>query len=196
MKKLFVCIFTLLVTTAYSQARDFALTGTYSKNFMSGGAVDMYGLNMEIFITDNLSLNYSFAVGNRNNFSYYHSPAGLIGGISVFLNVTDQNDQSSDDEESSTSMKYGGAVLVMLLPEGINYYFPLSQYVTIGAYCNPLGYDFFRDNDASFSSSLGLKFMYHLNEHFILVPQIGMSFFYTNHDPTVFNLGLSIGYKL
>jgi hypothetical protein len=195
MKKILLLILLFVLISPESNARDYSVTATYGKNFLSGGSVDMLGINLEIFLTDNLSINYSASFGNNKHGLFYHTTGGLVSGLYLLINSPDALNGSNENDESSSGFIYGSSVFLMILPEGINYYIPLSQYITLGAYCNPFGYDYF-DTGNSLTSAVGVKLVYHLSEHLILVPQMGINIIYAHENPAVLNLGLSVGFKL
>ncbi|MFH1051568.1 MAG: hypothetical protein V1779_11660 [bacterium] len=195
MKKiLYIFMVLMLILISQLSAKDnIILTASYNKNFFSNNTLDMYGLNLEIFITKNVSINYSLMLGSDGRNLALHTTGGVIGGINMLGYAIEED--YYDDEESSSGFIYGSSVIMMILPEGINIHVPLSQYVSLVPYIHPLGYDYI-GNDRTVSSSVGLKVMYNINDKIVLIPQAGVSLFYSTENHTSYNLGLSVGVKL
>ncbi len=148
-----ILIIYLVFLSAISQnliAKDnFIVSATYNKNFFSENIIDMYGINIEIFITKNISINYSLTLGSDGRNLALHTTGGIIGGINLLGYAIE--DDYYDDEESSSGFIYGSSVIMMVLPEGINIHVPLSKYISLVPYIHPLGYDYIF-NDRTISS--------------------------------------------
>lgn len=171
---------------------DLIFTATYNKNFFKDQSVDMFGLNLELFVSKRVSLNYSLMLGSDGRNLAFHTPAGVIGGISLFSFMLE--DDLFNDEDPDEYI-YASSIILMFLPEGINVHLPLSEYVSLVPFVNPLGYDYFA-NEKTYSSTFGLKIMYNLNDKLVIIPQAAVSLFYSSENHTCFSLGLSVGFKL
>lgn len=168
------------------------MTATYNRGFFETSSFDMIGLNLEIFVSKNLSLNYSVLLGGDGRIFALHSTGGLVGGIHLLGYALDA---IAEDDEESLSAFYGvSTIFALMLPEGVNLHLPLSQYVNLVPYFHPLGYDYF-GNGETLSSSVGMKVMYNIDDKLLVIPQIGVSIFYANENTTNYNLGVSVGYR-
>ncbi|MFC2130052.1 hypothetical protein ACFLSQ_01335 [Bacteroidota bacterium] len=188
-------LFTVLTTTGLVANDKMILTGTYNRVFFSQETVDMYGVNLEIFISKNVSVNYSLTMGNSHHGLHLHTTAGVVGGIYLFGLGAEDEEEYYEDEEGSSGFLYGSSIVSMLLPEGINVHFPLSRYISVCASIHPFGYNYFKEGN-SLSSSLGVKLIYNLSDNLVLIPHAGLSLLYNHRDVTTYNMGLSFGFKL
>jgi len=192
-KLMFISLIIVLVLCQNVIAKDkVILTATYNKSFFETRSCDMVGLNLEIFISKNVSLNYSVLLGGDGRNFALHSTGGLVGGIHLLGYALDAI--AEDDGESSSAFYGVSTIFALMLPEGVNLHLPLSQYVTLVPYIHPLGYDYFGPQE-TLSSSLGLKVMYNIDDKLLVIPQIGVSLFYASENTTNYNLGVSVGYK-
>jgi hypothetical protein len=190
-----------------------SLTGGYFEaNDYSFG---MGGVSFELFVGRNMSLNYNFNLGittNQNNYFYYHGPIGASAGT-LFLTAALLNnaiDNSLDDaltvatgrsfNLSSKLTKGLGitGVILILIPEGINFNFDIGKHIAISPYINPAGIDFCANNDPlgqqlNLSWEYGGKLNLYFNNRRFLTPKVGIKNFYGSATKGI-SLGLMYGY--
>lgn len=181
----------LLAQTEQREKKSF-FSFYFNRSKFDNFSSNVFGLNFEFFLSENFSLNYSFGLGTSLGSTHIHLPAGIIGGIYMIADETERESLNFDEEDNSSGFTYGSSIFLMFLPEGINYYFPLSQYLKLGIYINPFGYDFYTFGE-TISSSIGFKAVYNINDKFLLIPHFGYNLFW--NESGVPNLGLSFGIK-
>jgi len=151
--------------------------------------VNMFALDVELFVSNELSLNYNFSLGILNSKVYIHSYAGLPAALYLMLsNIGNENTANS----SSDILNYISFLLIFV-PEGISYHFPMDNKMSLVPYINPLGYEFLGDVN-SFSSSIGMKMKINPISDLFIVPYVGIKYLY-NLKMHAYNIGATAGLK-
>ncbi|MBI5323953.1 MAG: hypothetical protein HZB41_01505 [Ignavibacteriae bacterium] len=157
----------------------FKISFGYMHSVVKFNNSNMLDLCFEIFINDNISVDYILAGNFSKDNTFIHTPLGLIGGLAL-LAETRETDFSTYDYV---------ILLLILLPEGINYYIPMNEKINVVPYLNPLGYDYLKD-DYSITSSIGAKLEINLLKNISLNPFAGIKIFYSHPDAS---FGLDAG---
>jgi hypothetical protein len=184
---------------AFAQEESLGLNSqwTLSYNKLSANHESAYAikLNMEVFVSKSISLNYSLGLGSSSHDFYYNSHAGLVGGGYLFLKGVDHENRI-DDEESSINPMYFVGIFLALIPEGINFYVPVnlnSKSAFLVPYINPLSYTFYKDV-STMSSGAGMKLQYFLGNSLYIMPDLGVQYLYKTGTP-IMNIGLGFGLR-
>lgn len=119
-KTILIFIFLSITIAGTTQNRKVFRLGTFGQmTYISNDIIPQYGISAEIFVTNNISLNYKYAVGIDQN--------GEINGHinpSIFL--------------LPFAYSYEAFLGILLIPEGVSYHFFISDYLELAPYINPL----------------------------------------------------------
>ena len=178
-------------------------TNTMKHNAFSFGLEQVFsngkfqnGLNFsyEIFVSKNVSLNYSLGFGLEAEGNSFHTTLGLAGlyyglknidkwGEDSQIECSDSYDNNyTDCVEKKQEMQYSYLCFLALLPEGINVYLPLGENFNLITYFDILGFEY-RDNQSSIASNLGLKLGIKLANNTYLEPRVGMRINFSRSEP-------------
>jgi hypothetical protein len=203
MKKFVLLILAVMAIshTAFAGERKERIIAIDYTNYLTdNGSAKMFGINYEIFLNENWSLNYNFGIGYSSDRAIFREPGGLLTGLGAFeyyfshLDDFDPDEEFEEDESDNINspLLLVGGVFMMFLPDGINYYIPLSHYVSAGLYFNPYLFDS-ADRWESMCSGIGIKIHFNLSEKLKIIPHIGYNiYWFTEPLP---NIGISLGYK-
>ncbi|MFA6571623.1 MAG: hypothetical protein WCT77_10360 [Bacteroidota bacterium] len=164
----------------------------FERQILNFKTINMFGVNIEAFISNNISVFYNFQIGFEGSDMYLHSSAGFVGGIYAISNNWFASD-NYDDEEDTDFYRYT-ALILAFIPEGIGYHFPMSPQAELIPYINPLGYDYFSETK-SFTSGLGVRLNYVPFGNLQISPYAGIRYFYYTGQKS-FNLGINAGFRL
>ncbi|MBM2816025.1 MAG: hypothetical protein HW421_2787 [Ignavibacteria bacterium] len=166
---------------------------SYGRNRIFNNWSTEIGISYELNLNKNISFNYRFAISSFNDVHNYHVNSGIIAGLYLLKNSLD--DSGNDDNEDSDVSYYSkfAEIICFLLPEGINFHIPMNKSSELIAYINPLGYEFF-DNEESLSYEIGIRLSTVIGSKFVIMPYIGYRAPYigTYHGAT---LGVNVGIK-
>jgi hypothetical protein len=196
MKKFIIILILFAVNANSAETKDkWLFTISYDKAFFNEETVNIYGLNIELFVTENISLNYSVKYGALSNDYYFHTTAGIIGGYDILANIIKNELHNYNEDDNSLDLLYTGSVILMILPEGINFNYPLSNYISLSTSFHPFGYDYFKYR-GSLSTAVGFRLIYNLSENMVLIPNAGCTLLYNYKDHLTYSLGIAFGVKL
>ena len=200
-----------------SRLRNFKMSMTGGYFEANDYSVGMGGFSLEFFVGKHMSLNYNFNLGittNTKNHFYYHGPLGASTGT-VFLIGAALNNAIDDGLDEAFSKAFGTdfnmskkitkglgvtGVILLLIPEGINYNIDIGKHLSISPYFNPLGFDYCTNNDP-FGHNLNLTWEYGSKVNFyftnkrFLSPKVGIKNFYSSGRKGI-ELGLMYGFYL
>jgi hypothetical protein len=204
------------VTVKKKRLRNFkaSLQGTYFE--ANNTPVGHGGLGFELFMGKYMSLNYSFEFGiastERKNYFYYHGAAGgtvsslFLLGAAFSSAIDDDLDEAfsqmlNTDFNLSSNVTSGLAlagIILLIIPEGINFNLNLGKALSVSPYINPLGLDYCGATE-SFGKKLNLTWgygakvnLYFKNKRFIS-PRVGIKNYYANSNKGL-EFGLAYGF--
>lgn len=155
--------------------------------------VQSYGLDLEIYLSDYVSMSYRFAFGRtRDNGLYAHIPMGTWFAaypFTIYVNTTDDF--------------YLYATLISVaLPESLNFHIPLNDNFHLSPYIAPLGM-YYEEVDpnlpASFDAgfSLGLRLnVFNQMQTAALAPYVGLRRLYKRDAEFGLLAGFTLGLVL
>ena len=172
MKYLTILLLLFTLNFAHSQLSEKSfyiegryLTGNIDTTIYNGGS-----LGVEYRFNRYIGINYSFDLLYKNNqFRHIHAPMGLIGGpiliIAGFLNGLSVN------STNSSGFGIGAGILLLALPDGVNFHIPIGYKWDLSVNVNVLGIDFVKDRNSNaswikYACSFGTKGIYSINENF------------------------------
>jgi len=165
------------------------LMGFYQCGYYNFGDVINGGISIEIFLNDNFSLDYSFALGSNSEAgTSYHLPA-LIGELCEAVDVSIYFWYEGLDDD----LLY----LTFLIPEGISYHARPREWLELSPYVYPLGAEYnIRDDYRSFMHlTAGMKTVFHPSAGFSLAVSTGFRKFYSSREFGQI-LSVSLGWDL
>ncbi len=161
---------------------DLKISFGYAQTIVHFNNSSLVKLELELFINKNLSVDYTLSGNFSQKNTFIHAPLGFVAGLAL-LSETRETDFSSYDYL---------ILLLMIIPEGVNYYIPMNDNINLVSYINPLGYDYFAD-DYSISSSLGAKLELLPLDNFSINPYAGLKLFYSHNSASFgFETGLLV----
>lgn len=176
-KSFFILIFILVVFVSKSQVTNYRWH-TYVK--LSGGMIDSSGylnagLSAEYMLFKRIGLNYNFEYQHRtDNYNHLHGSIGSVGGPVIFsLGLAAGLANSADGDTSNNSgiglkgMLLG--IIVLAIPDGFSYHFPIGYKWDVSPYANFLGFDWIRNKELGYSEfkyscSFGFRSTYLIND--------------------------------
>ena len=187
----------------YSQLTDFKhhFQAKYSYGRVSNINYQALSFNLEWHSKKRFGLLYNLDFINRpDKIKQVHASVGtLLGppilGIGILKAFTKDSIKSSDLDFGAGGIFIG--IVMILLPDGVSYHFPISKNIDVAPYFNFLGVDYIRDrnllnNYFKYSCSLGTKL------NFITKSQITFSAFIEARGVASygwsFGGGLGVGY--
>jgi hypothetical protein len=181
----FVLIFALSIPCAgKAQFEDGDFSMGLSANaimYTDYGAKTAGGLTMQLFLTDNVSLNSNFQFGPN----YVHMPIGMALASLVFLS----GDPSGCSNISCNDDDYWAVLLIILFSEGVSFHLPVLNNVVVSPYINPMGVDYWYepnridDSPFLFTFSAGTKLNLFAGENFNFAPYVEYKTIYGQGQP-------------
>lgn len=137
-------------------------------------------------ITNRLSLNYHLQFGedSRNKF-HVHSYLG--GATSVFLFAEGLSNPKNRE------LSYLGAIIALVIPEGISYNAELSDHLYLEPTLNPAGFHLASEQDLS--AEVGMRLRFRLGR-INITPFLGAEVLYRSAVPVGYTNGLMITYTI
>lgn len=140
-KTLIIVLLLFAVTSGFSQNSKIFRIGTFGQIVcLNNEIMPQFGVSAELFVTDNLSLNYNYSLGQRmdGEFNAHINPSIVLLSFAYSLDAI---------------------IGVLLIPEGISYHFYISEYYEIAPYINLLSSEINLLDDQLFamSASYGVK---------------------------------------
>jgi hypothetical protein len=177
-RRTIVVLLCLAITAgAIAQAEGgMRVSGFYQFGYYNFGDVSNGGISVEIFLNDDISLDYSFALGsNSGSGTSYHLPA-LIGELceAVDMGIYFYYEELDDD------LLY----LSFLIPEGISYHAYPRKWLELAPFVYPLGAEYnLRDDFRSFMHlTAGLKTVFHPSGSSSVAVSTGFRKFYSTRE--------------
>lgn len=171
MKSLLIFLFIFSLNLAHSQLSEKPfhleakyLGGNVDTSIYNGGSIGFEWRFHEYF-----GVNYNFdLLYKSNNLRHFHTTMGVIGG--PMLIAAGFSNLFSADSTDITGFGIIGGILLLVLPDGVNFHLPLGYKWDISAYANVLGVDFIKDRKSSekwikYACSFGAKGVYSINEN-------------------------------
>lgn len=150
----------------------FNLSLKYSIGSIDTATYSNYGFQAEIALSDHFGINYNFDLIQRtDNVRQFHAPMGLLGG--PILIAAGFSNAFDGDTTSSGIVPIVLGVLMLTMPDGVNFHLPLSPTVDMAIYANVLGIDFIKnrttdESTIKYAASFGTKFTYVVRERFMV----------------------------
>ena len=204
MRKLGILIITIsivIVNMAYAQdstkRRHTQLSIYYEKNQGEKKYSNSIGFSYELFISKNVSLNYSASIGDGDHGVFSRTYAGIAGSLYLIgqSTVNDGTDDNDDEGNESPDILKLSSIALALIPEGINIYIPLHLPNNHDAYIVssilPFRYEKY-ENNSGFASAFNMKIQYFLNDKAFIMPYVGISIYHEMTRAT-FNIGIALG---
>ncbi len=188
---LFGLLFCSLQLAIGQEAGIFRLSLAGEHVRFSDRSITSLGLDLDVFVSDNLSLSYRYAIGiNSRDEFYAHIP---VGAWLASFPLTAYSQTSSD-------ILIAASIFCLLIPESINAHIWLGDNVRLSPFVAPLGmfYENITDRpnppfQAGFSG--GLK-AYFFTKKFSLMPYLGVRSLYARGSSWGLLAGASLGIKL
>jgi hypothetical protein len=168
----FIFSFIIFKFSAQYTEQSFHLSARFSAGKVDTAFYQNYSIAGEIILENRLGLNYSFDFVHRNdNINQFHAPAGLLGGpLLMGLGIASWLAAGDDDGDGEKDANFGGlgilgGLLVLALPDGVSYHFPIKYNWDIAPYANVLGIDRVWNNNTGnkywrYAASFGTKVTY------------------------------------
>ncbi len=188
------CPFTSI---AQFEQGDFVLSATAAEtNYNDFALKTSYGLDMQYFVDDNVSLNYSFRLGER----YAHVPAAApASAIMLFIAFTTANNGDTEVENKLTGWGIISGIALALVPEGVSFHLRVNDHLAVSPYINPLGLEWIREEgvggrDTWLGGSAGAKGNLILGD-FVVAPYGEYKKLYGRKGNWGTGAGIAIGYR-
>jgi len=142
LKVLTIIIFIFISILGISQNNRTFRIGSFAQiSYVNNSILPQYGISAELFVTENISLNYKYGMGLN--------PNGDVTGHfnpSIFL-------------LPFAAYSFESIIAILLIPEGVSYHINLSDYFELAPYINPLSAEanLYDDRPLVLSGSLGFK---------------------------------------
>lgn len=147
-----------------------------------------YGIGpaFHVNVTNRLVLNYHLQFGGDENGKFHvHSYLGGAGSVLLALwGLAEPKDEG---------LKYFGAILSLLVPEGVGYSAKVTDNVYLVPYANPLG--FHVASEEHFSGEFGARLRWQMGNVNIM-PFLGSEVLYEPNSPVGFSGGLTISFQM
>ena len=189
---IYFIMFILIVSVANSEnpskKNKIGFEYNYIKSYLTNS--NQFGLNYELFIYDNISLQYGFRLGLPNGRAAFHCHTGLATALYMLY---DDNYLKSDAYYSNNDFYNYAVIFLAMVPEGINIYVPYTDKIKFSPMIMPLGFDYINDK-YSITSSIGMKMEWNFIEELSLNPFVNVTMFY-KESKFFFNAGFFLGIK-
>jgi hypothetical protein len=196
--KILAFFLVFIITTHIITAEDRKLNVAVSyENYIHDNVpIDVIGLNYEIFVTDKISLNYSYNFSLEPHVQVRHTPIMPYLGWELLYPVLRDLNNENEEESSDPSWAISAFVISLLIPEGVNFHFPWRDNENTGIVVslNPLGYEYI-NNIETFSSGITLQSRFGIGEKFYVAPLAGFNYAYKPKE-IVFRIGVAVGMVL
>jgi len=157
-------------------------------NFGDLGRTVVGGVRVQYFVTDNLSIDYTFSAGKN----YAHLPASFgLMGIAL------------DRGFPVTASEFEALLYLLIVPEGLSYHFQPSDPILISPFINILGITYFYEVDSggprNYTDNLtavtgvGIRSNFVYRDLFLLAPSVEAAFAYGPRK-LVFKTSLGFGF--
>lgn len=207
MKKI-LFLFIFFQTKLFAQYTETSghLWAKYSYGKIDSANYNNFSIGGEWLVTNRIGLNYNFDLVFRNDRIFQaHSSAGMIVGPPLIgLGIVSWIVAGDDDGDGDKDANLGGlgvigGILLLILPEGVSYHFPIHYNFDVAPYANILGVDFMknRNTDKSYfryAATFGTKVTYWRPNNFTL-----SAFFETRKTAGMgwsYGGGLGLGYTI
>lgn len=165
--------------------KDKKISFGYRQSLVKHNNTGQLNICLEYFISERISLDYSLASNFSSDNLFIHAPLGLVGGLGLL----------SESLKSYYNTYDYLILLLILVPEGVNFYIPMNEKINLVPYIHPLGFDIVSE-DNSVTSSVGMKLEFAPIANISLNPFAGIKIFYNHQFATFgFDIGLLFGVK-
>jgi hypothetical protein len=195
MKKFISVILLLIFSSALLCAEDnkFSVALSYEKHIYDNHPQNVLGINLEYFLSDNISLNYNYNFSLSPQPQWRHTPIMTYLGWELLYPVLREIAKDSEDESADPSWALTAFLLSVAIPEGVNFHFPWRDNSNTGIVVslNPFGFEYINGYE-TFSSGITLQSRFGLGDNFFLSPLAGFNYAY-KAKAMIFRIGLSAG---
>ncbi len=167
----------------------------YENNIANGQSYSMFGLNLEIFLGEYFSFNYSVGVGQIDGITFTRATPGIEAAGWYLKNTKEASEQYREEGDSEAeASRYLVAALLALVPQGVNVYLPLSGSTKLGFTFNPMN-TYYSDNKAFWGINLDMKLMFEFPRTKTMVaPYFGITNI-PDMKLTPFHFGVQLGVR-
>ena len=132
----------------------------YENNIVNGKSNSLFGLNLEIFLSEYFSFNYSVGVGQIDGITFTRATPGIEAAGWYLKNTEESSEQylEEGDAEAQAS-RYLVAILLAMVPQGINVYIPVSGNTKLGFSFNPMN-TYYNEGKAFWGVNCDMKLMF------------------------------------
>ncbi len=175
MKTIVICFFLSISSFGISQitANKMHLFAKGSAGILDSSIYQSYGLSADIFIHNKFGILYNFDLTFRNdNVRHIHAPMGTLGGP-LLIGTSLASVFSSD---TTDGLGGGGiilGILLLALPDGVSFHFPLGYRGDLSPYANVLGLDYIKNRTTNqtflkYAASFGVRSTYTFNDKMVV----------------------------
>lgn len=167
----------------------------YENSIVNGKSGSMFGLNLEIFLDEFFSFNYSVAVGQIDGITFTRATPGIEAAGWYLENTKEASEQYREEGDSEAeASRYLVAALLALIPQGINVYMPISGNTKLGITFNPMN-TYYNDGKASWGINVDMKLMFDFPKSKTMVaPYFGITNI-PDMNLTPFHFGVMLGVR-
>jgi len=173
----------------------FSVALSYENYIYNNTPQDVIGINLEYYLSENISLNYNYNFSLEPHIQLLHSPIMTFLGWELIHPVLKELSNENEDEDSDPSWAIGAFLLSMAIPEGVNFHFPWRDQSNTGIVVslNPFGFEYINGYE-TFSSGIALHARFGLGERFFISPLAGFKYTY-KHSDLILRIGVSAGLR-
>lgn len=184
----------LILISIHCQAQHFENPGSFrlGSSYLSFDDMNsnpVLELEFNINIYEYFSLDYRLGAG----YKYFHSP--LTTPLVTLLAIGG----AASEDSSAKSLLYVGAILALLIPEGVSGHIPLGNGNYISPSIAPLGFEYLGRNNNSdkqtvyAAGNFGIKYDHFINKQWFFSIQSIYKVAYSRENRDGYMLGFQIG---
>lgn len=188
-------IFIFSSVKAFSEKKFFNAAISYENQIYNNQPQDVLGFNLEFYITERISLNYTYNFSLEPHAQWRHTPILSFWGWELMYPILREISENDEKELEDGSWAVAAFIMSMAIPEGVNFHFPWRDNDNTGIVLslNPLGFEYL-DGNESLSSGLSMQARFGLGERLFVAPLAGFNYVFYNKE-IVFRVGLSAGIR-
>lgn len=188
-------LFILTSEKATSNGKFFNVAISYENQIFNNQPQDVLGFNLEFYITEKISLNYTYNFSLEPHAQWRHTPILSFWGWELMYPIMKELAENEDEELEDGSWAVAAFIMSMAIPEGVNFHFPWRDNDNTGIVLslNPLGFEYL-DGKESLSSGISMQARFGLGERLFVAPLAGFNYVFNNKE-MVFRIGISAGIR-
>lgn len=195
--------FLLISVAGYSWSQltiqKWHINGEYGKGVRGGESYDLFGISAERIFDNRMGLIYNFEYQSTNNYKQIHGAIGTIAGppmivLGLAMAATDENTNTNGVGPLTSLL----GALLLILPDGITYHFPIGYHGDIAPYANIIGVDYIWNKSIDYrkwkyAASVGIKASYYFSNQMVVSSYLESR--KTLSFPFAFGAGVGLGYS-